>query len=146
MHQRSEWCTHRVEQRLRRVTEDKREADDDSGKRHERCNGVVAVEDEQTDEDEDENSHGEQDSVELRHRRTDILQAGCQRLPLAVNTPDSFTHLTLRDVTVTILVEQCERSMLDMVLSNPEPLKQEHEYVLRRPSSGSMDRSLCVAE
>ena len=55
--------THRLEQRLRRVTEDERETDDERCERDKRSKCVASVEDEQTDEDEDQNSHGEQDCV-----------------------------------------------------------------------------------
>ena len=56
-------CTNRLEQRLRRVSEDERETNDDSSKWHERCEGVVAIKDEQTDEDEDEYHDREQNRI-----------------------------------------------------------------------------------
>lgn len=55
--------TNRLEQRLRRVSEDERETNDDGSKWHERCEGVVAIKDEQTDEDEDEYHDREQDRI-----------------------------------------------------------------------------------
>ena len=134
--------THRFEELLRRVAEYEGETEDNGCDGEQRCERVAWVENKQPDEDDDAESAEQHGVVEFCDDAADILERRVEHLALAVDPLNSFTHLALRDVTVAILVEQCERSMLDMVLSNPEPLKQEHEYVLRRPSSGSMDRSL----
>ena len=65
--------THRLEQRLRRVTEDERETDDERCKRDKRSKCVASVEDEQTDEEEDQGDYGKHDRVELRHSGAYVL-------------------------------------------------------------------------
>ena len=64
------------------MTEDEGEADNDSSERNKGCDRVIAVEDEQADENQDQSHYGDHDCVELAHSRANILTSTNSRLSI----------------------------------------------------------------
>jgi hypothetical protein len=104
--------TYRFEEDLSRVAKNEGETKDDGGKRDERRQGVGAVEDKQTEEDDDDKCDTEQDCVQFCQSRTCILHTVDESLSLLINPLDGFSHLFLGDIGVTVFIEYRKRSML----------------------------------
>lgn len=112
------------------MPKDERETKDDGGQGDKRRDSVVAVEDEQADECKYDKHAGDENRVQLSHRRTNVLRrvlerryqegikdvylkTSCQRTTLAVYPTNGFAHFLLGNVAVSVLVEDGKCGLLE---------------------------------
>jgi hypothetical protein len=94
------------------VTENEGETEDNCGKRYERRQCVGTVEDEKADEHNDNEPNTEEDCVQLCESRARVFYARNESFSFFVNSLDGFSHLFLGNVSVAVLVEYRECSVL----------------------------------